>query len=150
MIMINSQHTRELLEKCLAMKEDRILRCGNNEPWGYSIMCAAVGLLEAHLGIKTPENAKAAAAERFINLHLKLLAGQDLPLSSQQSDASKFPPSSNPLSSAAQPLLPSSSQLATASANALQPPPPSEIFSRSKVCFLLQTQSLLEMYKPCN
>ncbi|KAK5662875.1 hypothetical protein OQA88_6286 [Cercophora sp. LCS_1] len=91
MIMINSQHTLELLEKCLAMKEDRILRCGNNEPWGYSIMCAAVGLLEAYLNVKTPEAAKAASAERFINLHYKLLAGcgKDgvLPGSSQQSVA---------------------------------------------------------------
>jgi hypothetical protein len=87
MIMINSQHTLQLLEKCLAMKEDRILRCGNNEPWGYSIMCAAVGLLEAHLNVKTSEAAKAASAERFITLHYKLLAGQDPPLSSQQSVA---------------------------------------------------------------
>ncbi|KAJ4306749.1 hypothetical protein N0V88_000116 [Collariella sp. IMI 366227] len=63
MIMINSQHTLQLLEKCLAMKEDRILRCGNDEPWGYSIMCAAKGLIEAHLGTKTPEAAKAASAE---------------------------------------------------------------------------------------
>ena len=85
MIMINSQHTLQLLEKCLAMKEDRILRCGNNEPWGYSIMCAAFGLLEAHLGTKSPEAAKAASAERFINLHYKLVAGQDPPGSSQQS-----------------------------------------------------------------
>jgi len=85
MIMINSAHTLQLLEKCLAMKEDRILRCGNNEPWGYSIMCAAVGLLEAHLNVRTSEAAKAASAERFINLHYKLLAGQDPPVSSQQS-----------------------------------------------------------------
>ena len=89
MIMINSQHTLQLLQKCLAMKEDRILRCGNDEPWGYSIMCAAFGLLEAHLGTKTPEAAKAASAERFINLHYKLLAGQDPPTapSSQQSQS---------------------------------------------------------------
>ncbi|KAK1776306.1 hypothetical protein QBC45DRAFT_219197 [Copromyces sp. CBS 386.78] len=73
MIMINSQHTLQLLEKCLAIKEDRILRCGNNEPWGYSIMCAAVGLLEAHLGVKTTEQAKATSAERFIKLHCKLV-----------------------------------------------------------------------------
>ncbi|KAK3903876.1 multidrug resistance regulator 1 [Staphylotrichum tortipilum] len=92
MIMINSQHTLQLLEKCLAMKEDRILRCGNNEPWGYSIMCAAFGLLEAHLGTKTPEAAKAASAERFVHLHYKLLAGQDPP-GSQQSGAG--PPSSS-------------------------------------------------------
>lgn len=85
MVMINSQHTLQLLEKCLAMKEDRILRCGNNDPWGYSIMCAAVGLLEAHLNVRTPEAAKAASAERFINLHYKLMAGQDPPMSSQQS-----------------------------------------------------------------
>ena len=77
MIMVNSQHTKKLLEKCLAMKEDRVLRCGNNEPWGYSIMCAATGLLEAHLGDKTPEAAKASSAERFVNLHYKLLARQE-------------------------------------------------------------------------
>jgi len=82
MIMVNSEHTVKLMEKCLAMKEDRILRCGNNEPWGYSIMCAAFGLLEAHLGEKTTEAAKAASAERFINLHYKLLAWQDPPSSS--------------------------------------------------------------------
>ncbi|KAK3314683.1 hypothetical protein B0H66DRAFT_318372 [Apodospora peruviana] len=88
MIMINSQHTLQLLEKCLGMKEDRMLRCGNNEPWSYSIMCAAAGLLETHLGTKTAEVAKAAAAERFISLHYKLLACQDPPVSSQQSQLS--------------------------------------------------------------
>lgn len=75
--MVNAEHTVKLLEKCLAIKEDRILRCGNNEPWGYSIMCAAFGLLEAHLGGKTSEVAKANSAERFVNLHYKLLAWQD-------------------------------------------------------------------------
>ena len=58
MIMINSHHTLKLIEKCIAMKEDRLLRCGNQEPWGYSIMCAALGLLEAHLGTKSAEVAK--------------------------------------------------------------------------------------------
>jgi hypothetical protein len=88
MIMANSQHTIQLLEKCLAMKEDRILRCGNIEPWGYSIMCCAVGLLEAHLGKKTAEAAKVASAERFVNLHYKLFAGQDPP-SAQQYEQSR-------------------------------------------------------------
>lgn len=77
MIMINSHHTTQLIEKCIAMKEDRLLRCGNNEPWGYSIMCAALGLLEAHLGTKTPEVAKSTSAERFVNLHYRLLANQE-------------------------------------------------------------------------
>lgn len=94
MIMINSQHTLELLEKCLRMKEDRVLRCGNPtardlEPWGYSVMCAAAGLLETHLGTKTPEVAKAASAERFINLHYKLMAGRDPPASSQQPEQAR-------------------------------------------------------------
>ncbi|ROW06875.1 hypothetical protein VMCG_04159 [Cytospora schulzeri] len=80
MIMVNSQHTLRLLDKCLQMKEDRILRCGNNEPWGYSIMCAAYGLLETHLGIKDSQSAKSSSAERFINLHYRLLAGQEPPL----------------------------------------------------------------------
>ncbi len=40
-------------------------------------MCAANGLLEAHLGDKTPEAAKASSAERFVNLHYKLLARQE-------------------------------------------------------------------------
>ncbi|KAH7347863.1 hypothetical protein B0T11DRAFT_292016 [Plectosphaerella cucumerina] len=84
MIMINSQHTVKLLEHCLAMKEDRLMRCGNNEPWGYSIMCAALGLLEIHLGVKSPEQAKAASAERFVNLHYKLLSYQDPPMPPQQ------------------------------------------------------------------
>ena len=82
MIMINSQHTLRLLEKCLAMKEDRLLRCGNNEPWGYSIMCAAYGLLEAHLGLKTTQEAKAVSAQRFIDLHYKML-GQSPPAHGQ-------------------------------------------------------------------
>ncbi|KAG5990347.1 hypothetical protein E4U43_004303 [Claviceps pusilla] len=80
MIMIHSHHTLKLIEKCIAMKEDRLLRCGNNEPWGYSIMCAALGLLEAHLGTKTIEVAKSTSAERFVNLHYRLLANQE-PLS---------------------------------------------------------------------
>lgn len=91
MIMINSKHTVEALEKCLAMKEDRILRCGNNEPWGYSIMCAAFGLLEAHLGIKTPQEAKAASADRFVTLHYKVMAGQDPPVSSQPTGSQPGP-----------------------------------------------------------
>ncbi|KAK5997979.1 Transcription factor asR3-like protein [Cladobotryum mycophilum] len=82
MIMINSQHTVKLIEKCISMKEDRLLRCGNNEPWGYSIMCAALGLLEAHLGTKSTEEAKSTSAERFVNLHYKLLANQEPPVSS--------------------------------------------------------------------
>lgn len=77
MIMINSHHTVKLIEKCIGMKEDRLLRCGNNEPWGYSIMCSALGLLEAHLGTKTPEVAKSTSAERFVNLHYRLLANQE-------------------------------------------------------------------------
>lgn len=80
MIMVNSQHTLKLLDKCLQMKEDRILRCGNNEPWGYSILCAAYGLLETHLGIKDSQSAKSSSAERFINLHYRLLAGQEPPV----------------------------------------------------------------------
>lgn len=76
MIMINSHHTLKLIEKCIAMKEDRLLRCGNNEPWGYSIMCAALGLLEAHLGTKDAETAKSSSAERFVNLHHRMLANQ--------------------------------------------------------------------------
>lgn len=84
MIMVNSQHTLKLLDKCLQMKEDRILRCGNNEPWGYSIMCAAYGLLETHLGIKDSQTAKSSSAERFINLHYRLLAGQEPPVLPQQ------------------------------------------------------------------
>lgn len=83
MIMINSQHTVKLIEKCLAMKEDRLLRCGNNEPWGYCIMCAALGLLEAHLGTKTSEVAKSTSAERFVTLHQKLLANQEPTLSEE-------------------------------------------------------------------
>ncbi|KAG8423252.1 hypothetical protein J3458_000162 [Metarhizium acridum] len=83
MIMINSHHTLKLIEKCIAMKEDRLLRCGNNEPWGYSIMCAALGLLEAHLGTKTTEVAKSTSAERFVNLHYRLLANQEPPVPSE-------------------------------------------------------------------
>ncbi|OAA34947.1 C6 zinc finger domain containing protein [Metarhizium rileyi] len=82
MIMINSHHTLKLIEKCISMKEDRLLRCGNNEPWGYSIMCAALGLLEAHLGTKTTEAAKSTSAERFVNLHYRLLANQEPPVAS--------------------------------------------------------------------
>ena len=77
MIMINSHHTLKLIEKCIAMKEDRLLRCGNNEPWGYWIMCAALGLLEAHLGAKPTEEAKSSSAERFVRLHHQLIHNQE-------------------------------------------------------------------------
>ncbi|KAI1097576.1 hypothetical protein F4804DRAFT_327244 [Jackrogersella minutella] len=76
LVMSNAQETLRLIERCITMKEDRVLRCGNNDPWGYSSMCAAFGLLETHMGIKTAEAAKASAAERFISLHYKLLAFQ--------------------------------------------------------------------------
>lgn len=85
MIMVNSHHTLKLIEKCIGMKEDRLLQCGNNEPWGYSIMCAALGLLEAHLGTKTPEVAKSTSAERFVNLHYRLLSNQEPPVPAQHS-----------------------------------------------------------------
>ncbi|KJZ80454.1 hypothetical protein HIM_00304 [Hirsutella minnesotensis 3608] len=106
MIMINSPHTLKLIEKCIIMKEDRLLRCGNNEPWGYSIMCAALGLLEAHLGTKTPEAAKSTSAERFVNLHYRLLANQEPPVPSDN------PLSGTPISSAA--TLPTSGHGPTA------------------------------------
>ncbi|KAI0534541.1 hypothetical protein GGR58DRAFT_52608 [Xylaria digitata] len=83
LINTNNKETLQLIEKCIALKEDRVLRCGNNDPWGYSSMCAAYGLIETHLGIKTPEDAKAQAAERFIGLHYKLLSYQ-VPLEGQQ------------------------------------------------------------------
>jgi hypothetical protein len=100
MIMINSQHTVKLIEKCLAMKEDRLLRCGNNEPWGYSIMCAALGLLEAHLGTKTPEAAKSSSAERFVNLHHQLLANQEAQVSDRDLPLTPLGAMGPPLSAA--------------------------------------------------
>ncbi|PNP41156.1 hypothetical protein TGAM01_v208276 [Trichoderma gamsii] len=115
MIMINSHHTVKLIEKCIAMKEDRLLRCGNNEPWGYSIMCAALGLLEAHLGTKTTEVAKSTSAERFVNLHYKLLANQEPPVPSSVPGSSLHPmigplaePGIRPLSTADLPDAPKS------------------------------------------
>lgn len=95
-IMSKSEETLKLIEKCIAIKEDRILRCGNNDPWGYSSMCAALGLLETHLGKKTFEAAKASAAERFISLHYKLLAYQIPPFSHNN----RYPPDSNTNSTA--------------------------------------------------
>jgi hypothetical protein len=114
MIMINSQHTLQLMEKCLEMKEDRILRDGTDEQRGYSIMCATIGLLEGHLGLKTDEAAKAGAAERFINFHLKLI-GQEPQMSREQSDLTRL--------LAGDPIPPSSGQMVQA-----------ERFLRSKVC----------------
>ncbi|RYC55804.1 hypothetical protein CHU98_g10404 [Xylaria longipes] len=76
LININSKETLQLVEKCIALKEDRVLRCGNNDPWGYSSTCAAYGLIETHMGLKTADAAKARVAERFIALHYKLLSYQ--------------------------------------------------------------------------
>lgn len=87
LILASSNESLKLIEKCIVMKEDRVLRCGNNDPWGYSSMCGALGLLEVHLGIKTSEAAKASAAERFISLHYKLLAYQVPPFPIQQQSA---------------------------------------------------------------
>ncbi|KAB5586215.1 fungal-specific transcription factor domain-containing protein [Coniochaeta sp. 2T2.1] len=115
MIMISSQDTMSLIDKCLQMREDRVLRCGNNEPWGYSILCAARELLAVHLGEKTPEAAKAAAAERFVNMHLKILALQDPPASTQQSHQSD----KQALLSQLPPPPPSQSAQSAAAANPL-------------------------------
>ncbi len=82
--MSSASETLKLVEKCITMKEDRILRSSSNDPVGYFSICAALGLLETHLGIKTPEAAKASSAERFIGLHYKLLAYQVPPFASQQ------------------------------------------------------------------
>jgi hypothetical protein len=96
LINSNNQETLQLIEKCITLKEDRVLRCGNNDPWGYSSMCAAYGLIETHLGLKTPEAAKAHAAERFINLHYKLLSYQvALGEQEQQTQPGSINPHSN-------------------------------------------------------
>lgn len=108
--MSNSAETLKLIEKCIAIKEDRVLRCGNNDPWGYSSMCAALGLLETHLGNKTFENAKASAAERFISLHYKLLAYQIPPFSMNADDdaapAASSAPRSQEVVNRAKPVAP--------------------------------------------
>ena len=72
MIMINAKHTVELIEKCIAMKEDRLLRSGNYEPWGFVFLYGALGLLQAHLNLKTGADAKASSIERLKNLQYKL------------------------------------------------------------------------------
>lgn len=46
-------------------------------------MCAAYGLLETHLGLKTAEDARSHAAQRFISLHYRLLSYQ-VPIEGQQ------------------------------------------------------------------
>ncbi|KAI0020437.1 fungal-specific transcription factor domain-containing protein [Xylariomycetidae sp. FL0641] len=94
-ILSNAQETLHLVEKTIALKEDRILRCGNNEPWIYSSICAAYGLLETHLGVKTMEAAKASAAERFIGLHYKLLAYQASPFPIHPTPPNTATPPSN-------------------------------------------------------
>lgn len=108
--MSNSSETLKLIEQCIAIKEDRVLRCGNNDPWGYSSMCAALGLLETHLGNKTFENAKASAAERFISLHYKLLAYQIPPFSmnanDEQTPATSSTPGNQEIVSRAKPVAP--------------------------------------------
>jgi len=71
MIMINADLTVSMIEKCIAMKEDRLLRSGNYEPWSFVFLYSALGLLEAHLAIKTPAEAKASSVERFKNLQYK-------------------------------------------------------------------------------
>lgn len=72
MIMINAKHTVELIEKCIAMKEDRLLRSGNYEPWGFVFLYGALGLLQAHLNLKAAADAKASSIERLKNLQFKL------------------------------------------------------------------------------
>ncbi|SPO04277.1 uncharacterized protein DNG_06960 [Cephalotrichum gorgonifer] len=72
MIMINAKNTVELIEKCISMKEDRLLRSGNYEPWGFVFLYGALGLLQAHLNLKTAADAKASAIERLKNLQYKL------------------------------------------------------------------------------
>jgi hypothetical protein len=53
------------------MREDRLLRSGNYEPWSFVFLYSALGLLEAHLALKTPGEAKASSVERFKNLQYK-------------------------------------------------------------------------------
>lgn len=72
MIMINARHTVELIEKCIAMKEDRLLRSGNYEPWGFVFLYGALGLLQAHLNLKSAADAKASAIEKLKNLQDRL------------------------------------------------------------------------------
>ena len=72
MIMINAKHTVELIEKCISMKEDRLLRAGNYEPWGFVFLYGALGLLQAHLNLKTAADAKASSIERLMNLQHRL------------------------------------------------------------------------------
>jgi hypothetical protein len=161
MIMISSISSQEamgLMEKCLAMKEDRILRSGNNEPWGYSTMCAAKELLAVHLGEKTTEAAKASAAERFISLHLKLVSAQGAHGQGQAQEVPSSQQSSAPRPSSAQTSAPASSYnplaAVSAVASGLQahnlPPPAlaSEMSGRSKVCTLSFTSRSRHVTRP--
>lgn len=96
MIMINARHTVELIEKCIAMKEDRLLRSGNYEPWGFVFLYGALGLLQAHLNLKSGADAKASAIEKLKNLQNKLsqvrrLASPDDPLERSMSSSSIGP-----------------------------------------------------------
>ncbi|CAI4217155.1 unnamed protein product [Parascedosporium putredinis] len=96
MIMINARHTVELIEKCIAMKEDRLLRSGNYEPWGFVFLYGALGLLQAHLNLKSGADAKASAIEKLKTLQNKLsqvrrLTSPDDPLERSMSSSSIGP-----------------------------------------------------------
>ncbi|KAI1186404.1 hypothetical protein F5B17DRAFT_403844 [Nemania serpens] len=121
LINSNNKETLKLIEKCIALKEDRVLRCGNNDPWGYSSMCAAYGLIETHLGLKTSEAAKAQAAERFISLHYKLLSYQ-VPLERHQGQQETQP------DAVAQQLSPAHNEPSSTSAYPSNTPAPTTQF----------------------
>lgn len=88
MIMINARHTVELIEKCIAMKEDRLLRSGNYEPWGFVFLYGALGLLQAHLNLKSAADAKASAIEKLKNLQDRLSQVRQLHSPDDQLDRS--------------------------------------------------------------
>ena len=74
--MSGSEPTIDLLEQCLPLMEDRFLRCFYGEPWCFLTMCAAIMLLNVHLGKESWQTAKSTCAQRFLDLHYKHIGRQ--------------------------------------------------------------------------
>jgi hypothetical protein len=66
-----------LLEQCLPIIEERFLRCFHGEPWCPLTMLGAIMLLKMHSGKETRQTAKAATAQRFLDLYYKHLLEQE-------------------------------------------------------------------------
>jgi len=80
---VDTSSSLALLEQCLPVIEELYLRCFNGEPWCPLTMIGAIMLLKIHAGTETRQTARAATAQRFLDVYYKHLLEHEMTFPSE-------------------------------------------------------------------